>query len=366
MAVQLFLHRCNQTSRCNEYKVKALERRGGAAEGLVRSRTGWRSVGLSCVPEGTDRVPACISEKASRRLSGRCRGSRAGGAARRAQPEAHVRFQAAADRLGSRDREVQARRFLPPAREPRRIDRIVGRDGARIPVKYGKRGHRHASRSCEAPRSAAGPATASDRAREAAGTVGCRSRAHNGHVRVRNQGGGASRSQGTRGQDEKRRMKTEDLVTMLATGEATVEENAAARRYSTAIGWGAFGATLLMALVLGVRADLAAAAGLPMFWVKILFSGALTMASIVIALRLSQPGARLVPGAVALGAPILGMWILAAVTLARAQPALWPELLFGQTWTSCPLLIAMLSIPMFVAALWAMKGLAPTRLRLAG
>ncbi len=161
-------------------------------------------------------------------------------------------------------------------------------------------------------------------------------------------------------------MKTEDLVTMLATGHITVEENAAARRYATAIGWGAFGATLLMAVVLGVRADLAAAAGLPMFWVKILFSGALTMASIVIALRLSQPGARLVPGAAALGAPILGMWILAAVTLARAQPALWPELLFGQTWTSCPLLIAMLSIPMFVAALWAMKGLAPTRLRLAG
>ena len=161
-------------------------------------------------------------------------------------------------------------------------------------------------------------------------------------------------------------MKTEDLVTMLATGHITVEENAAARRYATAIGWGAFGATLLMAVVLGVRADLAAAAELPMFWVKILFSGALTLASIVIALRLSQPGARLAPGAVALGAPILGMWILAAVTLARAQPALWPELLFGQTWTSCPLLIAMLSIPMFVAALWAMKGLAPTRLRLAG
>ena len=161
-------------------------------------------------------------------------------------------------------------------------------------------------------------------------------------------------------------MKTEDLVTMLATGHITVEENAAARRYATAIGWGAFGATLLMALVLGVRADLAAAAALAMFWVKILFSGALTLASIVIALRLSQPGARLAPGAVALGAPIVGMWILAAVTLARAQPALWPELLFGQTWTSCPLLIAMLSIPMFVAALWAMKGLAPTRLRLAG
>ena len=50
-------------------------------------------------------------------------------------------------------------------------------------------------------------------------------------------------------------MKTEDLVTMLASGAGAVEPNAAVRRYATAIGWGAFGATLLLAICLGVRPD---------------------------------------------------------------------------------------------------------------
>jgi hypothetical protein len=161
-------------------------------------------------------------------------------------------------------------------------------------------------------------------------------------------------------------MKTEDLVTMLATGEGPVEQNALARRYAAALGWGAFGATLLMALVLGVRVDLAEAALLPMFWVKVVFTCTLTIASIDLALRLSRPGARFGRVAIALTAPVLMMWLLAALTLARTQPERWPDMYFGRTWASCPLLIAMLSVPMFIAVSWAMKGLARTRLRLAG
>ena len=38
----------------------------------------------------------------------------------------------------------------------------------------------------------------------------------------------------------------------------------------------------------------------------------------------------------------------------------------GSTWTSCPLLIALLSVPTFAAMTSATKGLAPTRLRLTG
>jgi hypothetical protein len=83
-------------------------------------------------------------------------------------------------------------------------------------------------------------------------------------------------------------------------------------------------------------------------------------------LRLSRPGLRLawVPGALA--APVLVMWFLAAFDLMRADPAQRAGLFFGHTWTSCPFLVAMLSAPVFVAVLWATRGLAPTRLRLAG
>ena len=161
-------------------------------------------------------------------------------------------------------------------------------------------------------------------------------------------------------------MKTDDLVTMLATGAGTVQPNQAARRYATALGSGALFSALLLATLLGPRPDLAAVVLLPLFWVKLAFVACLTLASLLAALRLSRPGLRLawVPGALA--APVLAIWLLAAIVLARADPARRPVLFFGDTWDSCPFLVAMLSAPVFVAVVWAMKGLAPTRLRLAG
>jgi hypothetical protein len=161
-------------------------------------------------------------------------------------------------------------------------------------------------------------------------------------------------------------MKTEELVTMLAKGAAAVDTDSGERRYATAIGWGALGATLLMAILLGVRHDLAQAILLPMFWVKLAYAGCLALASVLAATRLSLPGTRLGALPVALAAPMLAMWALAAVVLLRANPAQRESLFFGATWTTCPFLIALLSVPVFVAIFWAMKGLAPTRLRLAG
>jgi len=161
-------------------------------------------------------------------------------------------------------------------------------------------------------------------------------------------------------------MNTDDLVTMLATGAGAVAANPAPRRYAVAIVSGALGAGLLMGILLGVRHDLAAALLLPMFWVKLAFVAALAAASLAAVLRLSRPGMPLtwVPGALA--APIVAMGILAAFALLRAAPAQRGGLFFGDTWTSCPFLIALLSAPVFVAVLWAIRGLAPTRLRLAG
>jgi hypothetical protein len=161
-------------------------------------------------------------------------------------------------------------------------------------------------------------------------------------------------------------MKTDELVNMLASGAGAVQPHAAARRYASAIGWGLLGAALLMALLLGVRHDLARAVLLPMFWVKVAFVACLAAVSLVGAMRLSRPGLRLawLPGALA--APVLAIWALAAFVLLRAGAGERARLFFGETWDSCPFLIAMLSVPAFVAVLWAMKGLAPTRLRLAG
>jgi len=161
-------------------------------------------------------------------------------------------------------------------------------------------------------------------------------------------------------------VRTDDLIAMLATGAGAVPPNQAARRYATALGCGALAAALLMAVLLGPRQDLTAAIMLPKYLVKVGFVASLAFASLLAAVRLSRPGAKLawVPGALA--APVLAIWLLAALVLVRAEPAQRALLFFGQTWNSCPLLIAILSAPVFVAVIWAMQGLAPTRLRLAG
>lgn len=161
-------------------------------------------------------------------------------------------------------------------------------------------------------------------------------------------------------------MKTDELITMLAAGAAPVEPRATQRRYVTAIGWGAFGSTLLMALLLGVRPDLGEAARLPMFWVKLVFPIAIAFIALQAAERLSRPGALLGKVPNALFGVVLAIWLLAMLVLLNATPAERPELIFGESWFVCPLFIGILSAPAFVAAMWAMKGLAPTRLELAG
>ncbi|MBS1227739.1 MAG: hypothetical protein H6R17_1016 [Proteobacteria bacterium] len=161
-------------------------------------------------------------------------------------------------------------------------------------------------------------------------------------------------------------MKTDDLINMLATGAGAVEPHAAERRYAKAMVAGALGALLVMLSMLSIRRDLADAALLPMFWLKIGFVASVVAASLFAVLRLSRPGVRIdwVPRLIA--APLLVMWFIAACVLIEADPSERAELFFGSTAAYCPFLIALLSVPAFVSLTWAMKALAPTRPRLAG
>lgn len=161
-------------------------------------------------------------------------------------------------------------------------------------------------------------------------------------------------------------MKTDDLVTMLARGAAAVDAHATARRYTVGIGAGVCVAGLMMAMLLGPRHDLELAARLPMFWAKLAFVAALAAASVSLALRVARPGVSLGLAPLAVALPIVAMWALAVVVLGRSDGAEAGPLFFGRTWRTCPLLIALLSAPVFVGMVWVMRGMAPTNLRAAG
>ena len=161
-------------------------------------------------------------------------------------------------------------------------------------------------------------------------------------------------------------MKTDALIDMLARGPIAVPSGESRRRFTVALGWGGLGAVVLMATLLGVRPDLFAAMRDPMFWVKLGFVTVMAVFALPANLRLARPGARLgrLPWGVA--APVGVIWLLAVLVMAQAPEQTRPALLWGQTWSACPVNISLLSVPAFVMLMWAMRGLAPTQTRLAG
>jgi hypothetical protein len=163
-------------------------------------------------------------------------------------------------------------------------------------------------------------------------------------------------------------MKTDDLIAMLASGPdvAAAPPPGARWRAIATLGAGLLASVALMALLLGVRPNLDQLAQLPDFWIKVGFVACLCLAGWQASRRLCVPGAatRALPLLVAM--PVLLMWALGAVIVQEAPPEQRAELFWGATWRSCPLLIAMLALPILAAVLRLMRELAPTRLRLAG
>jgi hypothetical protein len=104
----------------------------------------------------------------------------------------------------------------------------------------------------------------------------------------------------------------------------------------------------------------------PMFWVKLVFPALVAVTALYAATRLARPGMRLgrVPGM--LLALFAAVWMLGIFSVLGAAPDERNSMIFGETWMFCLVAIPLLSIPVFVAAMWAMKGLAPTHLPLAG
>ncbi|MFM9967798.1 MAG: DUF1109 domain-containing protein [Burkholderiales bacterium] len=161
-------------------------------------------------------------------------------------------------------------------------------------------------------------------------------------------------------------MNTNDLISMLAANVEPVDSRHGSRRHAIALTMGLAGAAAIMVPWLGVRAQLAADAQLPMFWGKFGFVALLLVAGVFAAARLARPGASLAWAPAGIIAPLFAMWIAAAVDLLQAAPGERARLLLGSSWFACPFIIAVLAMPAFVAVFWAMRGLAPTRLRLAG
>jgi hypothetical protein len=161
-------------------------------------------------------------------------------------------------------------------------------------------------------------------------------------------------------------VKTEDLVSMLSTGAEAVDAKRIAWRYLLAVSAGSLAALALTAGALKLNPALPQELSAPMFWAREAFCASLGLAGLLGTARLARPGRPLGSVRVGIALPVIAMWALAVLSLLAAPPPARAHLIFGQTARVCPFLIAMIATPLFVALVWALRGLAPTRLRLTG
>lgn len=160
-------------------------------------------------------------------------------------------------------------------------------------------------------------------------------------------------------------MKTDDLISLLADDTAPLAR-VASRQIGIALLVSLPLAALLLQLRFGVRPDLSQAVSWPMFWVKVLTPCAVAVASFVTLSRLARPGVDVRAGWIAIATPIALLWLLAFATYVHAPDAARGALVWGQTWRTCAVNIAQISVPVFAAVFFALKHLAPPRLALAG
>ena len=153
---------------------------------------------------------------------------------------------------------------------------------------------------------------------------------------------------------------------MLSTGAEPVNPKRVAWRYLLAMSGGTLAALFLMAAALKLNPALPQELSEPMFWIREAFCASLGVIGLVGVARLARPGRPLGLVPVGIALPVIAIWALAAVILLAAPSPARGHLIFGQTARVCPFLITMIAAPLFIALVWALRGLAPTRLRLAG
>ncbi|MBA4263745.1 MAG: DUF1109 domain-containing protein [Comamonadaceae bacterium] len=159
-------------------------------------------------------------------------------------------------------------------------------------------------------------------------------------------------------------MKTQSLIELLARGAGPAQPAPVLQRMAPVAALGVFASALFALVSLGPIPT--AMWALPAPWMKLIYGASLALAAGWLTARLSRPISRTqgpVRAVLAVFATMLGLGAIALLTAAPEQRA---ATLLGETWLTCPRNVVLLSLPALAGALWALRGLAPTRLGAAG
>jgi len=159
---------------------------------------------------------------------------------------------------------------------------------------------------------------------------------------------------------------TDELLESLTTDLVLVSDWYVVRRLIIGAGVGAALSAALMVSTLGLRPDFRHVVSAGVFWLKQLYTLAFALVAGFAAERLARPAASARGRTAWLPVPFLVLAGIAAVQLATTSPGGRMATVMGISASICPWRIVFFAIPPSVGLIWAMRGLAPTRLRKAG
>jgi hypothetical protein len=160
-------------------------------------------------------------------------------------------------------------------------------------------------------------------------------------------------------------VKTNDLIAALSDNLPPVPSRAGLAPLVWGLGAGMLVSAALMVVWLGLRPDLAEAMRTPPFWMKFGYTLAFAALAFWATLRLAHPGAPARTAMRAMLLPVTAMAALGLLELALSRTDS-TQLFYGSSHQVCPQRIFVVSLPIFLGALWGLRRLAPTRLALTG
>jgi hypothetical protein len=161
-------------------------------------------------------------------------------------------------------------------------------------------------------------------------------------------------------------VRTDDLIDELVANLPPVGRFDVERRVIWAAGAGLVLGLAALATWLGMRPDLQHAIFTVSFWMKLGFTVLVAVAALALSCQLARPARDPSLLQIAAASPFVIVVATGLTELAFAAPAARLGLWLGGSWDLCPIRILALSMPAFAANLWAFRGFAPTRLRIAG
>lgn len=161
-------------------------------------------------------------------------------------------------------------------------------------------------------------------------------------------------------------MNTDELISSLSEGLTPAPRRRVVASLLLSALFGLAVALVMSGMVLGLRPDLPAALDSSMFWIKAAYMGALGLAGLLAAERLTRPAGDGRPGLVLAGLAAAIIAAAAVYELATAPEHQRLQIWLGGSWSHCPANIVFLALPMMGVCFFFARRLAPVRLALTG